>query len=152
VRERLEHAPGAIQTADQRLLQQLEIAVVPAGKLGLDLQHGKQIALNRRGPTPRELEEVRIPFMRHDARPGCQVGWKRQVAELVPTEHDDVLTQPGDVMPELGAPEQHGGLQLSTATLNRRDVEIQAGESEGASHDASLQWQRHTVACRASQW
>src|SRR5215210_5761347 len=126
--------------------------MVSSGKLGFYLEHGEEIALYSSGPPPGELEEIRILLVRHDARSGGEVGRQSQVAKLVAAEHDDVLAQPGDIMSELGAPEQHGGFELSPATLHRRHVEIESGEAEGAGRHTSLKRQRHTVACCAPEW
>ena len=46
----LEHRPGAVEPAHQRLLEQLEVAVIAAGELALDLEH--RDAGRPRAPRP----------------------------------------------------------------------------------------------------
>src|SRR5688500_15502655 len=142
----MEHGAGTVETAHERLFQQLKIAVVASGELCLDLENREEVPLHCGGSTAGELEEIGVPLVRHDAGAGCQLAGKGEIAELLSAEDDDVLANPGNIVAKLGAPEQHGCLQLSAPSLHRCDVEIETLEAEGASDHAARQRQRDAIA------
>ncbi len=119
--------------------------MVAAGQLSLDLQHGTEIALNGGGSATRQLEQIGIPLLGHDAGAGRECSRETQVPELLGAEHDDVLRQARELVTQLAAPEQHSRFKLATAALHRRDVPIQSAEAERTGHQLSPKWQRHSV-------
>src|SRR5688572_32630489 len=91
----MEHGAGTVETAHERLFQQLKIAVVASGELCLDLENREEVPLHCGGSTAGELEEIGVPLVRHDAGAGCQLAGKGEIAELLSAEYDDVLAKPG---------------------------------------------------------
>jgi hypothetical protein len=149
--ERFEHRCRALDAPHQRLLEQLVVTVVPAGERALDLEHREQIALHRARPSPGQLEQIRVPLVRHDAAAGRQLRRKGQVAEFLGAVENDIAGKPGEVMRNLGAPEERGGLQLSAAALHGGDVAVEPAEAERACRDLPPDRQRDAIARRAAQ-
>jgi len=126
--------------------------VIAAGELCLDLQQRHQLALERRGTAPSQLEEIGIPLVRHDAGPGSEVGRQDQKSELVGAEENDVAGELGEFVAQLSAPEEDAGLELTSTILHRGHVVLDVAKSERAGSYFAFQREWDAVARGTAQW
>ena len=146
-----QHLAGAGQPAEQGLLEKLEVAVVAAGELGLEGEHRGQVALDRRGARPGELEEVGVPLVGHDAGPGGELGGEPEQAVLFAAPEHHVGGELAQLVPQLGAPEEGSRLELAARVLDRGHIGVEAGESQRSRRSAAPEGEGHTVPRRAPQ-
>ena len=146
-----EHLPRPVEAAEERLLEQLEIPVVPARQLALEMEHGGEVSLHERRARAGQLEEVGVPLVRHDAGAGREPRRHDDKAELLAAQEHDVLRQLPRLVAQLRAPEQHRGLELPPAVLHRADGVLGTGEAECPGRRFAPERQRHAVPGRAAE-
>jgi hypothetical protein len=119
--------------------------MISAGELRREVHDGEEIAVHRRRAGAGQLEEIGVPLVGHDARPGRELGRKDQVAVLLRAVEDDVRREPGEIVAELGAPEERRRLELPAPILHRRHVVVERSESERLRHGLAIERQRNAV-------
>ena len=116
-----------------------------------ECQHLGERSLDLCGPRAGELEEIGVPLVRHDARTGRELRGQHQPAKFLRTVEDHVGRELGEIVPQLGAPEEDGGLELAAPVLHRGDAGVEAAESERTPDPLPVVRQRRAVACRAPE-
>src|SRR5207302_1555883 len=73
---------GEIDGAEQRKLDELQIAVIARGELGGDAERLGETRLRGGGAAAHQLEDIQVALLRHDRGTGRELFRQRQEAEL----------------------------------------------------------------------
>ena len=87
-----------VDGAEQRRLDQLQIALVAGGKLRDDPEHLAQRRLGRRRAAADQLEHVRVALLRHDRRARRERVRQLDERELLRVEQQQVGSEPAGVL------------------------------------------------------
>src|ERR1019366_6861065 len=135
----------------QRGLEQLKVPVVPTRELGLQRHDRSEVALDCRRTRPRQLEEIGVALLRHDACPSGPLRRKHQPAELVGGEEDDIGGELRAFMRGSRTPEEYLSFELTSAVLGGGDDLVDAAKPQRTSRRLAIERQGHAVSRRTSQ-
>src|ERR1019366_10147690 len=86
----VERLGGDVDAAEQRKLQQLQVALVAGGQLGADRQRLGQAGKRGGAARAHQLEQVRIALLRHDRGAGGECIGQLDEGEFAGVEQQQV--------------------------------------------------------------
>src|SRR5438477_2117354 len=121
-----------VDAAEQRELQQLQVAVVAGGELRAHAEGLGEARLRAGGAAAEELEHVRVAFLRHDRGAGREAFGQRDEAELEGGEQQHVGGEAPEILQQQRDLEQQLRFGLAARELYRGDGLLHGGESQAA--------------------
>src|SRR5438270_12190808 len=119
---------GEIDGAEQRKLDELQIAVIARGELGGDAERLGETRLRGGGAAAHQLEDIQVALLRHDRGTGRELFRQRREAELPSREEQHVGGEPREILHEERDLEDQLRLALAARELYRGDRLLHRGE------------------------
>ena len=145
-------ALGAVEAAHERLLEELEVAMVPAGELALELRaprRGRPRAPRRAPRVSSKRSGFRLCGMMLD--PVARSGGQHEIAELLGAEEDHVAATARPARAPAGRTRTAPPPRACRGRPAPWPLAVEPGESERARRGLAPERQRHAVARRAPE-
>ena len=119
-----------VDAAEQRRLQQLQVALVARGELGDDAERLDEAGLRGCAAAAQQLEHIRVALLRHDRRAGGERVGQLHERELLRVEEADIGGEAAEVLHQERDLEQQLRFRLAARQLHGGDRRVHLGEVE----------------------